>query len=110
MDAANKKLIVLTENSNSFFKTIDLQNIHTCAVKLDYRNIGAGDLHEKHLEDFIEKIQLKICHHDPEKSVVIDFYDMNKNAVHELRALISRARSWRDKIASMIPGRLLARV
>ena len=109
LDAANKKLLVMDENDHPYFKTIDLHNINACAVKIDYRSIDAGELHEKQMDEFIEMIQLKISHVDPLKSVDISLYDTKKNTVHELNGLINKATSWRDKITGMIPSNLQLR-
>ena len=110
LDDTNKKLIVMDEDDHPYFKTFDLHNIDACAVKVAYRSIDAGELREKDMDEFIEKIQLQISHVDPTKSIDIGFYDMKKNTVHELRALIDKARSWRDKITAMrVPANMQLR-
>jgi hypothetical protein len=84
LDVANRKLVVMQENDHHYFKTIDLQNIEGCTLKINYNSIDAGDLTEKHLDEFVERIQLQISHIDPVKSINIHFYDIRKNTVHEL--------------------------
>lgn len=109
IDTFNKKLLLLDEKDHPYFKTIDLENIDGCTVKVDYRSINAGDLNEKSMDQFIDKIQLQISHVDRSKSVYIGFYDIKKNNVSELRPLIDKATGWRDEITAMLPARLQAR-
>lgn len=107
LDLSNKKLLVMDEKDRPYFRTIDLHNIDACSVKVDYRRINAGDLHENSMDEFVEKIQLQIAHADPKKSVNISFYDMKRNKVNDLKELIGKATIWRDKITSMISPKVL---
>jgi hypothetical protein len=109
LDTLRKKLLLIDENDRPFFKTIDLRNIEACTVKVDYRSINAGDLDEKNMDEFIDKVELQISHVDPLKSVNIDFYDKNKDNVSELRPLIDKATGWRDEIAKKLPANLPVR-
>lgn len=102
LDSSNKKLLVMDESDRPYFRTIDLKNVGNCSVKVDYRSIGAGDLNGKNMDEFIDKIQLQISHLDPKKSVSISFYDMKRNTVKDLKALVEKATMWRDKITSML--------
>lgn len=108
LDPSKKTLLLLDGNNPSYFKTIDLQNADTCAVKVDYSSINAGDLDENTMDDFIDKIQLHLSHTDPSKSVAIGFYDTRENNRSELRQLIEKATYWRDKILSVLPARVPA--
>ena len=109
IDVSNKKLLVINENDHPFFKTIDLDNVDACALKVDYSNINAGELQERDMEEFVEKIQFQIKHVDPRKSVNIPFYNKRQNTIHELRTLVNKATGWRDKITSMLPKRMVVR-
>ena len=109
LDDTSNKLLIIDETDHPYFKTIDLQNVKSCAIKVDYGKINAGDLRDKNIDTFIEKIQLQIAHVDPVKSVYIRFYDTGKDSVHDLRTLVSKARSWRDKITSILPASQLLR-
>ena len=106
LDLLNKKLVVMDEKDHPYFKTIDLGKVQACTLKVDYRNISAGELNEKSMEDFIDNVQLNIAHVEPEKSVLIRFYDKKENSIHELRRLINIATGWRDRITSVLPSRL----
>jgi hypothetical protein len=105
LDTAKKKLLLLNEN-DPYFKTIDLRNVDGCAIKVDYGRINAGDLDEREMNNFIDKVQLQISHLDPAKSVNIGFYDTEEDNVSELQELIDRATQWKDKISAMIPSKL----
>ena len=106
LDTANNKLLVIDEKDHPYFKTIDLQKVEACALKVDYRSIDAGELPGKNMDEIIEKIQLQLSHADPLKSVDIRFFDMKENNPDELSYLIKKATNWRDKIAEMLPARL----
>src|SRR5689334_184191 len=75
LDERNKKLLVLGEKDKPFFKTIDVENIDSCAIKIKYTSISAGELEDKNINHFIDKIQLHISHLDSQKSVEVGFYD-----------------------------------
>jgi hypothetical protein len=109
LDTSRKKLVLMDEKDHPYFKTIDLRNIDACAVKVDYKSIGAGDLDEKNMEDFVDKIQLQISHIDPSKSVNIGFYDTRENNVGDLQLLVDKAEDWRDKITSVLPRKVQVR-
>jgi hypothetical protein len=109
LDTSRKKLLVIDENDLPYFKTIDLRNVDACTVKFDYSRIDAGDLLEKNMDDFIEKVQLRISHSEPSKSVDIRFYDTKEDHVSELRPLIDKAKEWRDEIAAKLPAKVSVR-
>ena len=102
LDTSKKKLLLINDDV-SYFKTIDLKNVDACAIKVDYKSIDAGDLDEKGMNNFIEKVELQISHTDPAKSVTIDFYDITEDEVSELQQLIYKATNWRDQITAMLP-------
>jgi hypothetical protein len=109
LDTLKKSLLLINESDRPFFKTIDLRNIDACTVKVDYRSINAGDLDEKNMEEFIDKVQLEISHVDPLKSVNIRFYDKKNDNVSELKPLIDKATDWRDEITKKLPAKLPVR-
>jgi hypothetical protein len=105
LDTSKKKLLLINDN-DSYFKTIDLKNVEACTIKVDYKSIDAGDLDEKGMNNFIEKVELQISHTDPARSVTIDFYDIHEDDVSELQQLIHKATNWRDQITAMLPRKL----
>ena len=108
LDTSKKKMLLVNDN-DSFFKTIDLKNVEACIIKVDYKSIDAGDLDEKGMNNFIEKVELQILHTDSGRSVSIDFYDTTEDDVSELQQLIYKATNWRDKITSLLPAKLKLR-
>ena len=109
LDTLRKKILLIDESDRPFFKTIDLKNIDACTVKVDYTSINAGDLDEKNMEEFVDKVQLQLSHVDPLKSVNIGFYDKNADNVSELRPLIDKATDWRDEITKKLPVKMPVR-
>ena len=103
LDTSRKKLVLIHEKDHPYFKTIDLRNIDACTVKVDYKSIEAGDLDEQNMDDFVNKVQLQISQVDSTKSIGISFYDTDEDNVSELRMLVDKANSWRDKITSILP-------
>ena len=109
LDTAKKKLLLIHDSDHPYFKTIDLRNVDVCTVKVDYKGINAGDLDEKSMENFVDKIELQLSHNDPSKSVNISFYDTKEDNVSEMQQLIERATGWRDKITAMLPAKMKVR-
>jgi hypothetical protein len=109
VDTAKKKLLLIHESDHPYFKTIDLKNVDACTVKVDYKSISAGDLDEKSMNNFVDRIELRLSHIDPSRSVNIGFYDTKEDNVSELQQLIDKATGWRDKITSMLPGKVKLR-
>lgn len=103
LDRGKKRLVVMNESDHPYFKTIDLDNVEDCAVKVEYRSINAGDLQDKNIDDFIESVQLHIAHSDPAKSVKVAFYNARLNTIQELKDLAEKAKAWRDKLCEMVP-------
>ena len=108
LDSAKKKLLLINQN-DSFFKTIDLRNVEACTIKVDYGRIDAGDLDEKTMNNFIDKVELQISHIDPMTSVNIGFYDTEEDNTSELQELIDKPNNWKDKITAMLPARVKMR-
>ena len=109
LDTSKKKLLLIHENDHPYFKTIDLMNVDACTLKIDYKGIDAGELEEKAMDNFVDKIQLQLLHVHPSHSVNIDFYNNKEDSVSELQQLIHRATTWRDKIASILPAKVKQR-
>jgi hypothetical protein len=101
LDSSEKKLLIMHDHE-PYFKTIDLGNVSSCTVKVDYKSINAGDLRKKTMDDFIEKIELQIAHIDPAKSIYIRFFDTSRNNLSEVRQCIVSAKSWREKITAIL--------
>ena len=106
IDNGKRKLLVMNESDRPFFKTIDLQKVEACAVKVEYRSIGAGDLQDRDMDEFIENIHLHISHSEPGMSVKIAFYNARKNTIEELRDMADKANAWRGRISQMLPRRM----
>lgn len=104
VDTSKRKLLLIND-SDSYFKTIDLKNVAACTIKVDYGKIDAGDLEENAMNNFIDKVQLQISHIDPSRSVNIGFYDTEEDNTSELQELIDKANNWRDKITAILPAK-----
>lgn len=109
LDTAKKKLLLIHESDHPYFKTIDLRNVDACTLKVDYKNIAAGDLDQKEMSNFIDRIELQVLHSDPAKSVNIGFYNKKEDNVSELSELNNKAMAWRDRITAMLPKKLSLR-
>jgi hypothetical protein len=109
IDNSKRKFLFIDGNELPYFKTIDLDNVETCTLKIDYGRIDAGDLEIRTIDNSIVKVELQISHDNPSKSIVIAFYNINEDNVSELQPLIDKATNWRDTIAAKLPVRVAVR-
>lgn len=103
LDKTNRKFLIIDADHQSFFKTIDLQNVIGCTILFHFISTKAADVKKKRADDEVEKVELQISHTDPTLSVNICFYDRKENNANELRQLTASARTWRNKINAILP-------
>lgn len=103
LDATSKKLLIIDADRQSYFKTIDLQNVNTCTVRFHYANVKASEIRGRRVDELVDKIELEINHNDPAMSVTLRFYDRKVDSADELRQLTASARKWRNRLNAILP-------
>ena len=102
LDPKAGKLLYLDERDQPYFMLIDLNKTESCSINLSYKNISAGDLDEKKVDDFTEKVFLRLHRKDDLKPVDIQFYDHRENQKHELLQMRDLAARWKKMISTLL--------
>ena len=93
IDVENRKMILLDRKKQLHFKIVDLAKIKSFSMKVNYKNIDAGELENKTMDDFIQRISIQLVHIDDAKTIDLEFFNSTQNTVGELPQL----KYWLDK-------------
>ena len=97
-----KKLLYLDKfNDDARQHIINLTDIENCTINVVFRNIDAGDLEYKSVDEFIKTMVLHIEHSDRRQSFDIHFYNSRFDWSTDLPELRSKAYRWK-KILSQL--------
>ena len=102
LDQKAGKLIYLDDRVHPYFMLIDLNKTASCSINMSYKNISAGDLEDKKVDDFTEKIFLRLHRKDDLKPVDIQFYDHKENQKHEVSHMMDLAGRWKKAISNLL--------
>lgn len=104
VDRKNRKLIVV-ENQRIVpsYQIIYLDEVSNCAIKKTYGNIRAGELSKHKVEDFINRIALKLCFKGKPKAMEIPLYEKNENASADIHASEIKGKEWELIVSELIP-------
>jgi hypothetical protein len=94
VDGVRRKVLVVTREDDllgSFI--IDLKEVKNCTVKKNYGTINAGDLKNRKMEQYLEKIVLHFDLND-KPPVEILFYKHFDSHIFEALELEQKARHW----------------
>jgi hypothetical protein len=101
LDGVNRKILVVTKEYNYYDSFIvDLNEVKICKVKKVYGTINAGDLKDRKLEQYLEKIVLHF-ELQGKPSVEIVFYSNLNNHIYETQELDQRAKLWETILSKM---------
>jgi len=101
LDGLNRKILVVTKEGNYYGSyLIDLNQVKNCSVKKVYGTINGGDLKNRKLEQFLEKIVLHFEIYN-KSSVEIIFYTHFENHIYESIDLEKKARHWEAILSKM---------
>jgi hypothetical protein len=108
LDGINRKLLVLKTNSSSYYDwfIIDLDEVQNCALQKTYKSIKAGELKKRSMEEYLEKINLRIDFQDHKSSVEICFYDQTYNKGYKVAELDRKAKNWEIMLSKMLKNKL----
>jgi|SRR5687768_15601141 len=97
-----KKLLYLDKfNDDARQHIINLTDIENCTINVVFRNIDAGDLEYKSVDEFIKTMVLHIEHRNRRQSFDIHFYNSRFDWSTDLPELRSKAYRWK-KILSQL--------
>ena len=109
LDGINRKLLVLTQIDNTLFDdyVIDLDEVRNCTVKKHYGNIKPGDLKNKKLETYLERVALKFEFNNEKESIEVTFYNHIDNSVYQIAEIEQKALHWKQILTKMLKGPLM---
>jgi hypothetical protein len=106
LDGIRRYLLVLEtdkEVNKPFF--IDLNNVAAVTVKKSYGSIKQGQLRNKGIEEFLERIDLQFGLIDNNETFILTFYDHETDNQRDRQKLDRNAKNWQMILSKMIgPG------
>lgn len=102
LDGVNRKFLIAKQQGDAFHSVIiDLDEIKTCTVKKEYGSIKVGELKNKKLDQYLEKIVLHFEFKNGRDDAEIPFYRPFENEVFEMPELERKAKRWEAIISKM---------
>ena len=113
IDGVQRKLLILntTDKNEMPHELIDLDELRHCSVKKLYGSINNGDLKNKKLEQYLEKIVLCFEFHMKKPAIEVSFYNHLKNHLFEIPELEQKAKDWESFLSKMLhntPRKIIA--
>ena len=113
IDGVQRKLLILntTDKNEMPHELIDLDELRHCSVKKSYGSINNGDLKNKKLEQYLEKIVLCFEFHMKKPAIEVAFYNHLKNHLFEISELEQKAKDWESFLSKMLhntPRKIIA--
>lgn len=102
LDGIKRKLLILEENNgkpDSFI--IDLNKVSNISVKKSYKNINAGDLKKKGLQEFLKSIVLQFFE-GRNRSIILPIYEHEMDHISDLPKLEKKAKNWQTLLSKMM--------
>jgi len=111
IDGIEKKLLYLDKfNGEAASHVIELAEIENCTLNVVYRNIDAGDLEYRSIDEFIRTMALRIEHTNLQPGIDIHFYNSRFDLVTDLPELRSKAYRWKRIITQLQENKYLDHV
>jgi hypothetical protein len=104
LDGINRKLLILTQIDNTLFDdyVVDLDEVKNCTAKKHYGNIKPGDLKNKKLETYLERVALHFEFHNGKEPIEVAFYKHIENNVYHLADIEQKAEHWKQILTKML--------
>lgn len=97
-----KKLLYIDKfNDGARPRIMNFTEIENCTINVVFRNIDAGDLEYKSVDEFIKTMVLHIEHSDDCRSFDIHFYNSQFDWATDLPELRSKAYRWKKIISQL---------
>lgn len=104
LDGINRKLVVLQQVGPYSYdwNIIDLDDVQNCIVKTTYRNIRAGELKGRSIEDYLQKINLRFEFIQNKQAFEIPFFDHEVHKGMKVSELNRKAKSWQIILTKLL--------
>jgi hypothetical protein len=101
LDGLKRKLLIAQKSDAlKFSHIIDLGQVRSISVKKIYRNIIAGALRFKKMEDFLETMHLQFSFKNDR--ILLPVYKSGAGSVNEVPDLEKKARNWQTLLSKLI--------
>ena len=102
LDGLRKKLLVAEmKNKVSQSYIVELDQVKTVSIKKTYSSIKPGELNKKGLRQFLQAIYLQFEYSNEDKTIVLPFYECEKDRFQDLSRLERNARNWQMILSKM---------
>ena len=103
LDGLNRKILIMKNAGDEFnTKIIDLDEVRACSIKRTFGCIRAGDLSNKELKQYLQKIVLQFEFRNNKLPVEIPFFDHAEHTIYQLSAIERKAKHWQAILSKMI--------
>ena len=103
LDGIRKILLVSsTDNEMNNTHLIELSKVTAVSVKKTYSSIKAGELKKRRVEDFLKRIDLQFECIGEDKTIVLPFYEFEKDDLRDLQKLERNANNWHLILTKML--------
>ena len=103
LDGLHRKILVMKNGSDELHaKIIDLNEVSACSVKKTFGSIDAGELQNKNLEQYLQKIVLQFEFRNNKLPVEIPFFDREEQNLYPLPTIEKKAKHWQTILTKMI--------
>ena len=103
LDGLHRKILIMKNAEDEFnTKIIDLDEVRACSIKRTFGSIRAGDLKNKNLEQYLQKIVLQFEFRNNNLPVEIPFFDHGEHTMYQLSAIERKAKHWQAILSKMI--------
>src|SRR4051794_2673451 len=110
LDITKRKLLYFNQvNDKPGCLIIDLKDVHSCTIKKQYHGINAGDLVQKKLQDYLKSILMHFSFKNGHQSIVLPFYEEQKNRKEEVECLETIAKEWEAIISKLLNRQIAER-
>ena len=103
LDALKRKLFYIEHGSNKPTCTvINLKEVDKCTIKRQYKNIDAGALKKRKLQDFLTTIFLQLSFKHNSKLINLPFFEKGRDPMPNLEELEAKAHAWETVVSKLL--------
>jgi len=102
LDGLRKKLMVVEmNNAVSRPYIVELDRVKAISLKKTYSSIKPGELDKRGLREFLESVYLQFEYMNEDKTIVLPFYEREKDRYQDLSRLERNAGNWQMILSKM---------
>jgi hypothetical protein len=103
LDGVRKCLLVIqTDKEVSQPTLIDLNKVSAVTVRKNYGRINQGELKNRAIDEFLERVDLHFLFRNNSESLVLPFYDSERDDEKDRGKLARNAKNWQMILSKMV--------